>query len=336
MSILSLLAARSISIFETPACANRSLSLSRSFKILVQQLRVVTAGEPARAPGLVEAEPKPVRMNFLSHNQSPQAFAVFFLRRRPPRLRRRRLLPPAAGFAFGLAPRGRFGASPSGRRHDALRRPLGHRHRQVGGALDDAERAAHRRRADALLRRALVGVARGHEEPLDVAAEAFLLLRVGNRRAQHLLDVARDALAGELERRQRRVHVTAADEVEDEPRLLRRRAHVLRCRVCLHRHYATSLRRRSRWRHRRCLVRLGRVSLERPRRRELAELVPDHVLRQVHRDELLAVVHGERVPDHLGNHRRAARPGLDDLLLAAAVHDLDLLEQRQVDERALF
>jgi len=32
MSIFSLLAARSISIFETPACANRSLSLSRSLR----------------------------------------------------------------------------------------------------------------------------------------------------------------------------------------------------------------------------------------------------------------------------------------------------------------
>ena len=67
MSIFSLLAARSISIFETPACAKRVFSVSRSFEILVQQLRVVLVGEPARAPGLVEAEPEAVRMNFLSH-----------------------------------------------------------------------------------------------------------------------------------------------------------------------------------------------------------------------------------------------------------------------------
>src|SRR3954453_3425050 len=39
-------------------------------EIFVQQLRVVLVGEPARAPGLVEPEPKPVRMNFLTHYKS--------------------------------------------------------------------------------------------------------------------------------------------------------------------------------------------------------------------------------------------------------------------------
>src|SRR5262245_54996825 len=44
-------------------------------EILVQQLRVVLVGEPARAPGLVEPEPKAVRMDFLTH----YAFASLFL-----------------------------------------------------------------------------------------------------------------------------------------------------------------------------------------------------------------------------------------------------------------
>jgi len=48
------------------------------------------------------------------------------------------------------------------------------------------------------------------------------------------------------------------------------------------------------------------------------------------------VVDGDRVPDHLGDDRRAARPGLDDLLVAAAIHDLDLLEERDVDEGTLL
>src|SRR4030095_12206277 len=43
-------------------------------EILVQQLRVVLVGEPARPPGLVEAEPKAVRMDFLTH----YAFASLF------------------------------------------------------------------------------------------------------------------------------------------------------------------------------------------------------------------------------------------------------------------
>src|ERR1700675_4698908 len=39
---------------------------------------------------------------------------------------------------------------------------------------------------------------------------------------------------------------------------------------------------------------VGRVRLERPRQSELAELVPDHVLRDVHRNVLLAVVDRDR------------------------------------------
>src|SRR5947209_2245231 len=44
---------------------------------------------------------------------------------------------------------------------------------------------------------------------------------------------------------------------------------------------------------------LAAVAPERAGERELAELVPDHVLGDVHRHELAAVVHGQRVADHL-------------------------------------
>src|SRR6202040_895568 len=78
------------------------------------------------------------------------------------------------------------------------------------------------------------------------------------------------------------------------------------------------------------------VALERPGRRELTELVPDHRLGDEHRDMLAAVVHRESVPDHVGDDRRAARPGLDDLLRVLLVLHVDLLEQMVVDERALL
>src|SRR6185312_13986599 len=78
------------------------------------------------------------------------------------------------------------------------------------------------------------------------------------------------------------------------------------------------------------------VALERPGRRELAELVPDHRLGGGRRNMLTAVVHRERVPDHVGNDRRAARPGLDDLLRVLLVLRVDLLQQMVVDERALL
>src|SRR5512133_1957258 len=78
------------------------------------------------------------------------------------------------------------------------------------------------------------------------------------------------------------------------------------------------------------------VAAERPRRRELAELVADHRLADVDRDVLASVVHRDRVPDHLGDDRGPARPGLDDALVAAAVHLDDLDHQVVVDERPLL
>src|SRR5688500_9077196 len=94
--------------------------------------------------------------------------------------------------------------------------------------------------------------------------------------------------------------------------------------------------RRGRRRRRRGFLGLGGVATERARRRELAQLVPDHVLGDVDGNELLPVVHRHGVPDHLGDHRRSARPRLDHALLVDAVHLLDLLEQRRVDERTLL
>src|SRR3712207_351460 len=78
------------------------------------------------------------------------------------------------------------------------------------------------------------------------------------------------------------------------------------------------------------------VPTERPRGRELAELVPDHRLGHEDRDVLAAVVHGDRVPEHVGDDRRAPRPGADDVLGALLVLGVRLLEQVVVDERALL
>ena len=70
--------------------------------------------------------------------------------------------------------------------------------------------------------------------------------------------------------------------------------------------------------------------------RELAELVADHGLGHVDRDVAAAVVDRHGVPDHVGDDRAAARPGLDDLLVAGGVHRLHLLQQVVVDERSLL
>src|SRR5687767_4075694 len=81
---------------------------------------------------------------------------------------------------------------------------------------------------------------------------------------------------------------------------------------------------------------LTRVAAERSRRGELAELVPDHVLLHEDLEELVPVVHFERVPDELRDDRARAGPGLDGLLRAILVELGDLAVQLLVDERALF
>src|SRR5689334_2135891 len=58
------------------------------------------------------------------------------------------------------------------------------------------------------------------------------------------------------------------------------------------------------------LVAAARVAVERTRRSEFAELVADHLFRDVHRDEGFAVVDLEGEAHKLRKDRRAARPGL--------------------------
>src|SRR5713101_4079531 len=58
-----------------------------------------------------------------------------------------------------------------------------------------------------------------------------------------------------------------------------------------------------------------------------------HVLGDIDRDELPAVVHGHRVADELRDDRGAARPGLQHLLLALAVELLHPLLQPLLDVR---
>src|ERR671912_1592760 len=81
---------------------------------------------------------------------------------------------------------------------------------------------------------------------------------------------------------------------------------------------------------------LARVAAERSRRGELAELVPDHVLLHEHLQELVPVVHFERVPDELGDDRARAGPGLDGLLGAVLVQLGDLAVEFFVYVGAFF
>ena len=69
---------------------------------------------------------------------------------------------------------------------------------------------------------------------------------------------------------------------------------------------------------------------------ELAELVADHRLGDVHRDVLATVVNGDGGPDQAGEEGAAAGPGIDDLAFPSGVLGVVLLEQVLVDERAIL
>src|SRR5262245_7100753 len=77
------------------------------------------------------------------------------------------------------------------------------------------------------------------------------------------------------------------------------------------------------------------VAVEGPRRRELAELVADHVLGDADGNVLLPVVNAECQADELRQDGRAPAPNANDLIAARCPHGLRLFEQITVDERSL-
>src|ERR1700761_5346351 len=69
---------------------------------------------------------------------------------------------------------------------------------------------------------------------------------------------------------------------------------------------------------------------------ELAELVPDHRLRDEDRHVFFAVVDGDRVADHLREDRGGTRPGFGHLFFAGLVLSVDASHQTLFDPGALF
>src|SRR5205823_10417277 len=78
------------------------------------------------------------------------------------------------------------------------------------------------------------------------------------------------------------------------------------------------------------------VALEGAREREFAQLVAHHVLRDEDWEVRPPIVDGDRVPDHLREDGRPARPCLQNALLAARVHIVDPLQQLLVRVRPLL
>ncbi len=78
------------------------------------------------------------------------------------------------------------------------------------------------------------------------------------------------------------------------------------------------------------------MALESSGRGKLTKLVADHVLGNVHRDELAAIMYGDGMTDHVRVDRRPAGPGAQHLLVVDLVHDVDLRHEVGVDEGTLF
>src|SRR6266480_322644 len=203
-------------------------------------------------------------------------------------------------------------------------------------ALLDRRAPAHGGHGDPLQRRPFVDDR--VLDPQPVLIEALVLpvgrlLGVRHRRREHFPDLDGRVLLGEAQDGVGLRDRPAPDEVHDQAPPPRRLPHVPLHRARFHgllldlrrSGFAFLLRRTARV-----------VAAEQPGVRELPELVPHHVLRHVDRDELVAVVHGERVPDEVGRDGAAPRPGLEDLLLVLVVQGRELLEQRRLHVRALL
>src|SRR5207248_2938271 len=75
------------------------------------------------------------------------------------------------------------------------------------------------------------------------------------------------------------------------------------------------------------------VALEDPCRRELAQLVADHVLGHIQPHELPAVVDHEGLTNELRDDRAVARPGLHRLAAPGALLPFYLGQQARIDVR---
>ena len=79
------------------------------------------------------------------------------------------------------------------------------------------------------------------------------------------------------------------------------------------------------------------MAYESPRRSEFTELVTHHVLRHVNRNELVAVVDGDRMADKVRGNHAGTGPSLDNLfLLATFVHSKNSGLQGFLDVRSFF
>src|SRR6202011_5926163 len=170
--------------------------------------------------------------------------------------------------------------------------------------------------------------------------EVMIVLGIGDRGLQTLLDVDSDSLARELQVGERGGSLPAADQLRDKIELLRAHPQHAGDRLGLVIREAPF----AVWFAHNLVLKpnalsllgflVARMAVEGPGRRKLAELVTDHFLVDRNRHMLLAVVDTEGETDELRQDRRASAPDLDDVMTAGRAGGICLLEQRTLDERA--
>src|SRR5574343_630035 len=199
---------------------------------------------------------------------------------------------------------------------------VANRHVNVTGGFADAVATAFGAGRETLERGALLNVDGLHLQFVDVGT--VVVFGVGDGGFQGLLDEARSFFLRERQDVERLVNLFAANQVGHQSTFVDRQANAANNCACLH---GVSL-----------LLGffIAGVALERAGQRELAELVPDHLVGDVHRHVLLAVVHGNGQTDEVGQDHGAARPGLDRLLVLGGNGFLNLGQQVMVNKGTFF
>src|SRR2546426_5353468 len=300
--------------------------------VFLEQLGEFVAREVAGPPLFDDAQPEPIRMCFLSHLLARFLCRLLLLGRRFLLCLRTRLL-----FFLHF----RFGRS-RWRRNRGV--GAGDANLDVARPLENRCAASHRRGREALQRLPFIHHRVAHAQRIGIERRVLPLRRLlGVRHGglQHLMDLARRPLLGEAQDRVCFRHSAVADQIDHQAHLARRLPDAALDRSSLHplllalgRSFAGlgrcrlgfALRRRT----------LGAVATEQPRRGEFAQLVAHHVLGDVDGDELVPVVHRERVSHEVRRDRAAARPRLEDLLLVPLVEGANLHHQRLLDVRTLL
>src|SRR5574343_946847 len=204
-------------------------------------------------------------------------------------------------------------------------RPLSvaHRHVHMARGLADTVAAAFGARGKALERGALLDVDGLDLQFVDVGA--VVVLGIGNGGLQNLLDDARSFFLREGQDVQSLVHFLAADQIGDQAAFIDRQTDAPEDCTCFH---GLSL----------FLLDffVRRVTLEGAGQREFTQLVADHLVGDIDRHVLLAVVHGDGQTDELGQNHGATRPGLDRLLVLGGNGLVNLGHQVMVHKRTLL